>query len=163
MNVMSDLGVVVTGVVIGSASGIGGALLGAWMNGRSQMAGLRVQLAAEDANAHRADKRQIYGRVLADATELIRTNYFDTDNHVALVRVASSVNELRIVAPPDVVRLANRYVSAAADTRPDSPDTGQLGLRRQFLRAMRADLGYQQGPESDSPDPDSEQAPQAAL
>jgi hypothetical protein len=51
---------VVAGVVIGSASGIGGAVLGAWMTGRSQMVGLKLDITAEHERGRRAGLRRIY-------------------------------------------------------------------------------------------------------
>jgi len=62
---MSDLGVIVTGVIVGSASGIGGALLGAWMNGRSQLSALKLTITAENERARNAEKRRIYARCMA--------------------------------------------------------------------------------------------------
>jgi hypothetical protein len=62
---MSDLGVIVTGVVVGSASGIIGAICGAWMTGRSQIAGLKLGIAAENERAKIAEKRRVYARCIA--------------------------------------------------------------------------------------------------
>lgn len=57
---MSDLGGIVAGLVIGSASGIGGAVLGAWMNGRQQMSALKLTIATEDERARTTDRRHGY-------------------------------------------------------------------------------------------------------
>jgi hypothetical protein len=62
---MSNVELIVTGVLVGSASGVCGAVLGAWINGRSELAGLRLNIEAQNERARFADKRGIYAQCLA--------------------------------------------------------------------------------------------------
>jgi hypothetical protein len=57
---MSAWATIVTGALIGSVTGIGGAVIGSWMTGKSQIAALRINLSAEDARAKLDEKRRMY-------------------------------------------------------------------------------------------------------
>jgi hypothetical protein len=165
---MSDLGVIVTGVVVGSASGIGGAILGAWMNGRSQMAAFRLNITAEDKRARNSEKRRIYAACLAAAHQMptflqveriLRMSdaipdkkvqaWLDADKARTLLR--NRVAELELIGPPavaipagDVLREALSYTNRTDQGGVDIKD-GDLTAFTEVVEAMRramlADLG----------------------
>lgn len=162
---MSDLGVIVTGVVIGSASGIGGTILGSWMTGRSQLAALRINIAAENDRAEDAEKRRIYARCLAAAESMILPLYLERaarydkrpDWEAFDIALREAVNA-RLVAFAELELIAGSAVLDAADalggafdqykvrplnTPPSEEEEvlGEFGLFTRTLKeAMRADL-----------------------
>ncbi len=62
---------VITGILVGSASGIGGTIIGSWMTGKSQLATLKAQISAEDARARISEKRELYISFLTQVNEVI--------------------------------------------------------------------------------------------
>jgi hypothetical protein len=117
---------IVTGVLVGSASGVCGAVLGAWINGRSELAGLRLNIEAQNDRARFADKRGIYAQCLAaldncnhSLGRLRRLQQGAAGSAVAADQYdrawqdcAAKVNELGLVAPDKV-----RFVALTASSR----------------------------------------------
>jgi hypothetical protein len=148
MYVMSVLGTIVTSALVGSISGIGGAILGAWMNGRSQMAGLHVSILADNQRARTAEKRRIYGRCLAalnDASvqsasgRLLPTGvhhiFEQIEQHKLLIQQCMNVvYEVALIAPQELGQLAIRAATGIGTSR---FGTAMADL----MEAMRADLG----------------------
>jgi hypothetical protein len=164
---MSNVGVIVTGVLVGSVSGVAGAVLGAWVNGRSGLAGLKLNIEAENERARFADKRMIYAQCLAALDNckhsLGRLRQLrgaagfavavDEYNR-AWQDCAAKVNELGLVAPDKV-----RFVAVTASGRlyrlAELVESSQEQFRsievkyfkaEDCLReALRADLGMPPG------------------
>jgi hypothetical protein len=148
---MSDVGVIVTGVVIGSASGILGAICGAWLTARSQMASLKLSISAEDKRARIAEKRKIYAQCVAALNSAWlgpgHINVADPDLIVARAReykemirdCLNTVFEVALIAPDDIPDAAQDAVKGI--TRKD--ENGKLFPEAidRLLRAMRIDLG----------------------
>jgi hypothetical protein len=61
----------ITGLIIGSVSGIGGAVIGSWMTGKAQLATLRMQLNADENRSRKNDRRQLYVSFATKANDLI--------------------------------------------------------------------------------------------
>jgi hypothetical protein len=166
---MSDLGLIVTGAV--GAAGIGGTLLGSWLTGRQQMAGLRLTIADSKEREHSAEKRKIYAECMSRFQEALEPVLRDRVGRrriredgegpwlanldaVAQAKTALdvAVNQVALIAPQEVVRLAasagdafNRYVRDTANgTNLDAP-LGFASTRDALLIAMRADLGEPPG------------------
>jgi hypothetical protein len=161
---MSSLAPIVTGVLVGAASGIGGTALGAWMNGKSQLAALGVSIRAEDNRIKLADKRQLYARLIVEANETILAIYHysrpgnKSDSQMESERakllaayssMAQAINEIFLIAPPDVYDAANgffsyiakHYTSAYNGTREiNLPDKDTKDLAQKVYVVMRKDL-----------------------
>jgi hypothetical protein len=73
---MSTTAAVITGILVGSASGIGGATIGAWMTGKSQLTALKAQINAEDVRARISEKRELYISFLAQVNEVLAAIHF---------------------------------------------------------------------------------------
>ncbi len=69
ISALISLAPLVSGILIGAASGIGGAVAGAWINGRSQLSGLRLNIRAEDKRISLVEKRRLYAQFTARITE----------------------------------------------------------------------------------------------
>jgi hypothetical protein len=164
ISAVSDVGVIVTGVLVGSASGIGGALLGAWMNGRSQMASLMLSIAAEDKRARVADKRHVYAAFLTSVNELwtavmrypvdedrdAMERYDDQTLLPAARQMDDRGNELGLIAPEAVVAMRyelRKIYSAAVQKRVSGTDVPSEfkpaidDLVQRIAVMMREDLG----------------------
>jgi hypothetical protein len=189
---MSDLGVVVTGVLIGSATGIGGAVLGAWMNGRSQMAGLKLSIAAENERAARAERQRAYVAFLTsvnalsvalrvyphEADDSPKRQYEDLKLLPAAQHLLDTCNELSLIAPFAIMMTAGeirdvclgvvrRVESGGAVPRDER--SALPGLINRISHAMSADLGVPhpthvvfRDGSKTMSQPDGQTAPQAA-
>jgi hypothetical protein len=153
---MSDLDVIVTGVV-----GIAGTLLGAWLTSRSQMAGLKVSIQAENERSRRADMGARYAAYLTRVNEMATAlNSYPEDGdtesqrayaakelRLAMQSLYDAHNEVTLTAPPGVreavddttAAYENEYFKRKADgVRPRrSPRDRRLD---KALEAMQADL-----------------------
>jgi hypothetical protein len=164
---MSNVGVIVTGVLVGSASGVVGTVLGAWISGRSQRAVLKVNIEAENSRARFADKRAIYAQCLAaldtchHSLERLRRLRGASGFAVAADQYdgawqdcSAKVNELGLVAPDEV-----RFVALTASSRlyrlAELVESSQEQFRNTEVKyfeavdclreALRADLGMPPG------------------
>jgi hypothetical protein len=161
MVAMSDLGVILTGVLVGSASGIGGAICGAWMTARSNLPALKLSINAERERARLADKRQVYARYMASLTDVIVAGSklgdsvdVSPEEHKAMaVALADSegpmiaaMSEVKLIAPDDLGRLADEVASKVSRAmgaleQDVNSDFVFAPLSERLLKAMRADLG----------------------
>lgn len=154
---MSDLGVIVTGVAVGSASGILGAICGAWLTARSQMAGLKLGISAENERARIAEKRRIYARCLATFNEAWLSPFklkglvearakmlgdpsailalFDQDKQL-MTECMNCMFEVALMAPEVVVNLAGTATRRIIH----NPEQFSKAIEN-LAFAMRADLG----------------------
>ena len=164
---MSDVGIIVTGALVGSVSGVAGAILGAWVSGRSALAGLKLTIEAGNESARFADKRAVYAQCLAALDNCKRS----LQRHRELRGTAESaaaagkydrawqdcaakVNELGLVAPDGV-----RFVALTASGRlyrlAELAGSGHEEFRSTEVRyfkaedclreALRSDLGMSPG------------------
>jgi hypothetical protein len=164
---MSDVGVIVTGVVIGSASGILGTICGAWLTARSQMAGLVLQITAEDERGKITDKRRVYAEFHAALDNLIIGNQPIKDSwatssqdergimrakvDAGLIALFTALSAVKLIAPKAIseraTTLAQLMIHEAEgllyDEAPDQDDFDDdfLKQRSKLYRAMRSDLG----------------------
>jgi hypothetical protein len=167
MDAMSDVGVIVTGVLVGSASGIIGTICGAWLTARSQMSGLMLQITAEDQRAKIADKRRVYADFHAALDNLIIGNQSIRDSwetssqderaairskaDTALVALFSAQSAVKLTAPKSIGEKADKLAGLmVGETEPllfgemggwDESGDDFLEQRSKLYRAMRADLG----------------------
>jgi len=108
---------IVSGTLIGAASGIGGAVIGAWMNGKSQLTALKLGINAENYRIRLADKRNLYALFTVRVNEMAAAIHdyshrddksnsrleSDRNDLAAAARSAvHAVNEIYLVAPRDV-------------------------------------------------------------
>jgi hypothetical protein len=151
---MSDVGVIVTGIVVGSASGVGGTVIGGWMTGRQQRAGLGWSIAAERERAHRADKRDVYVRCIrafnATFASMIRRQAPDKAKFPraaqgydeAMNELMNVIYEMALIAPVEV-----RRKMGAAEKQlmgPDGTSSEPFGdVMEDLISAMRQDLGME--------------------
>jgi hypothetical protein len=164
---MSDVGVIVTGVVVGSASGILGTICGAWLTARSQMAGLVLQITAEDERSKITDKRRVYAEFHAALDNLIIGNQPIKDSwatssqdergimrakvDAGLIALFTALSAVKLIAPKAIseraATLAQLMIDEAEgllyDEANDQDDFGDdfLKQRSKLYRAMRSDLG----------------------
>jgi hypothetical protein len=153
---MSDVGIIVTGVVVGSASGIVGTICGAWLTARSQMAGLRFSISAEDQRSHVAAKRQIYAAFQASIENMLLTNAryavagdgavqveMPAEVHEALNTTYLKFAELRLIAPSSIERPAMAILAHFSTRNPDKEVwiAEYSRLQERCIQQMRADLG----------------------
>lgn len=88
-----------TGILVGSVSGIAGAIIGSWMTGKSQLAILKAQMAAEDARASMAEKRRLYARFLTAISEV--------SGMLGSIKDPQTVDQTRVLQ--NKIGLANAY------------------------------------------------------
>ena len=154
---------VVSGFLIGAASGIGGAVLGAWMNGRSQLKALRISVDAEDNRSKLADRRHLYALFISKANDLGNAVYSYSrpagknksqieseriDLEAARKSVLQTANEIILVAPADVVdavsemydNLITLYDKACDGMREIDADETTSNLAVKSQEIMRRDL-----------------------
>jgi hypothetical protein len=167
MEAMSDVGVIVTGVLVGSASGIIGTICGAWLTARSQMAGLMLQITAEDQRAKITDKRRVYAEFHAALDNLIIDNQsirdsLGTSSHdergamrskadTALVALFTALSAVKLTAPKSIGEKADKLAGlmvheAEALLFGETSDWDEFGddfheQRSKLYRVMRSDLG----------------------
>jgi hypothetical protein len=164
---MSDVGVIVAGALVGSVSGVAGAILGAWVSGKSALAGLKLTIEAEKESARLADKRAVYAQCLASldnckhSLQQLRQQRGTAESAAAAQKYdrawqdcAAKVNELGLVAPDGV-----RFVALTASGRlyrlaelADSSHDEFRGAEVRYFKAedclreaLRADLGMPPG------------------
>lgn len=164
---MSDVGIIVTGALVGSVSGVAGAILGAWVSGRSALAGLKLTIEAQQESARHADKRAVYAQCLAaldnckHSLQQLRELRGTAESAAAAEKYdrawqdcAAKVNELGLVAPGEV-----RFVALTASSRlyrlAELASSGHEEFRGTEVRyfeavdclreALRADLGMSPG------------------
>jgi hypothetical protein len=91
MNAMNSWVTLLSGILVGSATGIGGTVIGSWMTGKSQLAALRIRINAEDVRAESKEKRNLYIAFLVGVNELcgaLRV-YPKSENEEALRQAAN--------------------------------------------------------------------------
>jgi hypothetical protein len=164
---MSNVGIIVTGALVGSVSGVAGAILGAWVSGKSALAGLKLTIEAEKESARFADKRTVYAQCLAaldsckQSLQRHRELRGTAESAAAAEKYdrawqdcAAKVNELGLVAPDEV-----RFVALTASSRlyrlAELASSGHDEFRSTEVRyfkavdclreALRADLGMSPG------------------
>jgi hypothetical protein len=164
---MSDVGVIVTGALVGSVSGMAGAILGAWVSGRSALAGLKLTIEAEKESTRFADKRTVYAQCLAaldnckHSLQRLRQLRGAAESTAAAEKYAmawqdcaAKVNELGLVAPDKV-----RFIALTASSRlyqlAELVESSQDKFRDMEVKyfkaedclreALRADLGMPPG------------------
>jgi hypothetical protein len=162
---MPDTAVIVTGLV--GAAGIAGTLLSARITARSDMAGLRLSITAEDKRARLADKRRIYAAFHAAIDRLIVANAVIEDRwgtagpderqamrsaqDAAVTALFNAVSEVGLIAPEStgsrarsVAKLLTDYANALlGDGEVDGRAVADevFKQRSALYEAMRADLG----------------------
>jgi hypothetical protein len=165
IDAMSDLGVIVTGIAVGSASGILGAICGAWLTARSQMAGLKLTISADDERTRLAEKRRIYARCLAALNNAwLGRSYLDVPDADVILAYAkeykvmmgeclNSVFEAALIAPDEIPDIAQDAANGIMNNgKNDRPFPNAIDA---LIRAMRIDLGEPPLPkkaETTSPD-----------
>ncbi len=164
---MSDVGIIVTGALVGSVSGVASAILGAWVSGRSALSGLKLTIQAQQESARHADKRAVYAQCLTalhnckHSLQQLQDLRGTAESAAAAEKYdrawqdcAAKVNELGLVAPDEV-----RFVAVTASSRlfrlAELADSGHDEFRstevnyfkaEDCLReALRADLGMSPG------------------
>jgi hypothetical protein len=148
---MVHWGTVIAGAV-GAIGGVGATLAGAWMNGRSQMAGLRLGIAADNDRAKVAEKRRIYAACLTalsdDLSAAIRRETFANTEETgkygaALLTALNAVSELQLVAPSEVGRCGGTALVRLNHLKHFTDEARQAFVRAlvELTKAMRADLG----------------------
>jgi hypothetical protein len=149
---MSDVNLIVTGVIVGSASGLGGTILGAWVTARSERAGRKVTIEADKARAKAADKRQVYAQSLSQLVnaELSRSvmdralgapSYETEARHKrAMLDCTNKIFELALIAPEDIGDLGLDTMHAVtASSAAERADFGATFTR--LFGVLREDLG----------------------
>jgi hypothetical protein len=159
--------VIVAGALVGSVSGVAGAILGAWVSGKSALAGLKLTIEAEKESARLADKRAVYAQCLASldnckhSLQQLRQQRGTAESAAAAEKYdrawqdcAAKLNELGLVAPDGV-----RFVALTASGRlyrlaelADSSHDEFRGAEVRYFKAedclrqaLRADLGMPPG------------------
>ncbi len=158
---MTDLAGIVTGAVIASVTGVGGAILGAWMSGRQQMAGLKLNIRADDDRMREAERRRIYAAYIAALTGMALAGLNIEDHregatkeqlaelerelNVATAICVTAQAEVSLISGPALRDLAqetavemsdfSEAIAAGRDT-----DFDYYKVRRKLLDVMRDEL-----------------------
>jgi hypothetical protein len=164
ISAMTSLAPLVSGILIGAASGIGGAVAGAWINGKSQLSALKLNISAEDKRAKITEKRRLYAQFTARVTELTDSIYdfsrpdgksdkkIESERHrldLADVSLRHVVNEVGLIAPVDLaemvgetydrlVKLKNTALEGMRNIK--VPDHELDDLAQEIIVKMRKDI-----------------------
>jgi hypothetical protein len=162
MTAMPDTAVIVTGLV--GAAGIAGTLFSAKITAKSNMAGLRLSITAEDKRAQLADKRRIYAAFDASIDRLVilygaihedwataspaEREAMRSGQDAAMTALLNGLGEIRLIAPEAIGRQADNMArlmtnygrTVLTDSGSDVADDA-FEQRSALYEAMRADLG----------------------
>jgi hypothetical protein len=171
MSAMPDTAVIVTGLV--GAAGIAGTLLSARITARSDMAGLRLSIAAEEQRAQLAEKRRIYAEFNTSIDKLLVANAqmhehwaaagpdgrqaLRSAQDAAMTALSTCLGEIMLIGPKSIATQAGSLVEplltyAGRPFSADGEEDGEIVLARfpsqrsALFEAMRADLGTGQAP-----------------
>jgi hypothetical protein len=171
MSAMPDTAVIVTGLV--GAAGIAGTLLSARITARSDMAGLRLSITAEDERAQLAEKRRIYAGFHTSIDKLVVANspieaFWSTAGpderqamrsaqDAAITAMFNGLSEITLTGSEPISRQAEdltRLLTSYADAILTETEAEALARaadmvwrqRSALYEAMRADLGTGQAP-----------------
>ena len=155
---------VASGILVGAVSGIGGAVAGAWMNRKSQIVTLRLNISAEENRIRLTEKRRLYAQVIEKVTELsvaieayseqigksdsqIKSEY----NHLELTvkSFTNTANETSLIAPEYLnttigmlhERLSEYIRKVHKGTRNIKAQDETQDLADKIIREMRKNLG----------------------
>jgi hypothetical protein len=149
-----DWTIVVSGAIAGLV-GVVGAIIGARIAGDSARESVRLSIAAEADRVRLADKRQVYARYMAAFSNVLAAakppeegGYGGANFTAVRLDALTQVNEVVLIAPQPVGKLAGRAIDRLDDYRQGKCDWKALAdAVLKAYEAFRADLDDEAKPQ----------------